>query len=276
MLNAPPLKKNGFSLVELSIVLVILGLLVGGVLSGQNLIKSAQLRKTIVQQDTFRIAIRSFRDKYFALPGDMSNATSFWGDKADCPDVAIVNGTPGTCNGNGDGQVRWNTAVASEHYRVWEQLALGGLLEGKYDFVEATSSMEAQNIGVAYPGPFMSNSTVIFGYVGPGMALTDYFLQTGHFLKFGTPNAGSTQLAMGIMQPDEAYNVDVKLDDGKPGIGAVMVGYAWNGIGSPCATTAASDQCISAWPVGTNGAAVTYNLQAAAGECSKCTMFFRF
>ena len=68
---------SAFSLVELSIVLVILGLLVGGVLSGQSLIRAAELRSVTTEYSRYTTAISSFRDKYFALPGDMSNATSF-------------------------------------------------------------------------------------------------------------------------------------------------------------------------------------------------------
>ena len=70
---------GGFSLLELSIVLVILGLLAGGVLSGKSLIRAAELRTIGTERDRFRTAMYAFRDKYFMLPGDISNATSFWG-----------------------------------------------------------------------------------------------------------------------------------------------------------------------------------------------------
>ena len=71
--------KKAFSLVELSIVLVILGLLVGGILSGQSLIRAAQLRSVTADYTRFVTAVNTFRDKYFALPGDMTNAQSVWG-----------------------------------------------------------------------------------------------------------------------------------------------------------------------------------------------------
>jgi prepilin-type N-terminal cleavage/methylation domain-containing protein len=67
-------KQTAFSLVELSIVLVILGLLVGGVLSGQALIRASEMRSITAQANQYRAAIYSFRDKYFAIPGDMANA----------------------------------------------------------------------------------------------------------------------------------------------------------------------------------------------------------
>ncbi|MBY6117485.1 prepilin-type N-terminal cleavage/methylation domain-containing protein [Mameliella alba] len=72
--------RSGFSLVELSIVLVILGLLIGGVLTGQNLIRAAELRSVMTEFKTYQTAVMTFRDKYFALPRDMTNATDFfWG-----------------------------------------------------------------------------------------------------------------------------------------------------------------------------------------------------
>ena len=70
---------SGFTLVELSIVLVILGLLVGGVLTGQSLIHAAELRAVTTEHDKFVTAINTFRDKYMALPRRMSNAVRYWG-----------------------------------------------------------------------------------------------------------------------------------------------------------------------------------------------------
>ena len=63
--------RDAFSLVELSIVLVILGLLVGGVLSGQALIQAAQLRAVSEEYTKYTTAALTFRDKYLATPGDM-------------------------------------------------------------------------------------------------------------------------------------------------------------------------------------------------------------
>jgi prepilin-type N-terminal cleavage/methylation domain-containing protein len=80
--------QSAFSLVELSIVLVILGLLVGGVLMGQSLIRAAELRRVVTDYNKYTTAVQSFRDKYFALPGDMTNAQNFWG---------VQDPTPATC-----------------------------------------------------------------------------------------------------------------------------------------------------------------------------------
>src|SRR5579884_171721 len=68
--------QRGFTLIEISIVLVIIGLIVGGVLVGQDLIRSAQVRATIAQIEKFNTAANTFKGKYGALPGDMAAATA--------------------------------------------------------------------------------------------------------------------------------------------------------------------------------------------------------
>src|ERR1700742_2576195 len=98
-----PLSRRAFSLVELSIVLVILGLLVGGILGGKSLIRASELRSVVTQHDQILTAILGFKDKYFALPGDMNNATQFWG--ALNPVSFCMTGhsvDQKTCDGNGD------------------------------------------------------------------------------------------------------------------------------------------------------------------------------
>ena len=63
-------KNKGFTLIELSIVLVIIGLIVGGVLVGQDLIKAAEIRATVSQVEGYNSAVNTFRLKYNGLPGD--------------------------------------------------------------------------------------------------------------------------------------------------------------------------------------------------------------
>ena len=111
--------RRGFSLVELSIVLVILGLLVGGVLSGQSLIHAAQLRAVTTEMNNYVSAYNTFRDKYMAIPGDMNNATKFWN---------IADG-----DGDGDGKICENagcTVSWRENEKAWEHLDQAGLVQG--------------------------------------------------------------------------------------------------------------------------------------------------
>jgi len=87
-------KQNGFTLVEIAIVLVIIGLLLGGVLKGQEMIKNAEIRSVITDVQGLTTAMYAYRDRYNALPGDDKNA--------------IVNSSSatGVAIGNGDGQIK--------------------------------------------------------------------------------------------------------------------------------------------------------------------------
>src|SRR5215470_5599339 len=69
-------RSKGFTLVEIAIVLVIVGLLLGGVLKGQELITSARVRNLISQQDGIKAAFFGFQDRYRALPGDYAAASA--------------------------------------------------------------------------------------------------------------------------------------------------------------------------------------------------------
>ena len=71
--------NNGFSLLELSIVLSIIGLIAGGVTVGANIIHAAQLRAVITDINSYTSAMLAFKDKFDGLPGDLTNATEFWG-----------------------------------------------------------------------------------------------------------------------------------------------------------------------------------------------------
>jgi prepilin-type N-terminal cleavage/methylation domain-containing protein len=128
--------SHGFSLVELSIVLVILGLLVGGILSGKSLIRASELRTVYTQAHGFATAASAFRDKYFYIPGDMPNATQFWGSAggtgSDAPCFNTVSTTAATCNGNGNGAIDDVAAAKYESYRAWQQMANASLIQGSY------------------------------------------------------------------------------------------------------------------------------------------------
>src|ERR1700722_5890685 len=71
-----PRSSSGFTLIELSIVLVIIGLIVGGILVGQDLIKAAEVRAQLSQIEKYNSAVNTFRAKFNAIPGDMAIATA--------------------------------------------------------------------------------------------------------------------------------------------------------------------------------------------------------
>ena len=214
---------RGFSLVELSIVLVILGLLTGGILAGQSLIRASELRAVSTEYQRYITAAQSFRDKYFAIAGDMPTATKFWGDdNAVCPDAAIANGTPGTCNGNGNGLVRIGSLEPYEQHRMWQQLALAGLIEGSYTGTPGPAGASHVVVGQNAPRSKLSNSgwgiEAYPDYAGDGGW---YAFKYGNVLTFGAQGATENP-TNAALTPEEAWNIDTKLDDGRPAYGKVL------------------------------------------------------
>lgn len=236
---------RGFSLVELSIVLVILGLLTGGILAGQSLIKAAEMRSVSTDYNRYTAALNGFRDKYFAIPGDMVNATKFWGDdNTNCP-TPDTNGTPGTCNGNSNGQIDYADG-GSEDVRSWQQLALAGLIEGGYT-----------GLGVPAPGTTIPRSKLgeaafaLHWATSMGFPNTD--ATSANRLVFGrayTVFAGHVVTQGAALSPQDAWNIDTKLDDGLPMGGKITSGTG-NGATASCQ----------------NGGTQTYNLQYSSLEC---------
>lgn len=242
--------NRGFSLVELSIVLVILGLLTGGILAGQSLIRASELRSVSVDYQRFSAAINSFRDKYFAIPGDMTNATKFWnaadggdGIGADCGNIESTSAT--TCNGNGDGGI--NNAAASsnsvyEKLRIWQQLANAGLIEGSYTGAPNASVLTVA--GIAVPRSRIGNGGYEATGIGvAGSAANFYKITQGMVLKLGIMSA-ATGMNNAILTASEAWNMDTKMDDGLSDSGKFLAldgadvgGCVTNGIASTLATT---------------------------------------
>ncbi len=226
-------RRCGFSLLELSIVLVILGLLVGGILAGQSLIRASETRSIVTDYQRYTTALNAFRDKYMALPGDIKNATQFWGRQtatADCittgPTVASASGA---CDGNGDGRVFYTGATyavstAQEPYQIWRHLALAGLVEGNYTGVSGSSGYTEDLYGTNVPRARISNGAwaSIDWDNRPGgnsVAYAMYFAR-GFYLR------SSNSSVWQILKPAELWNIDTKLDDGRPARGTVIaLGY---------------------------------------------------
>ncbi len=223
------MKRSGFSLVELSIVLVILGLLVGGILAGQSLIRASELRAVTTEHSRYLTAINAFKDQYFGLPGDMPNATKFWG--AIDPTPATCRGTSSTtiatCDGNGDGLV-WTMdsyVSFSEAWHFWKQMANAGLIEGSYHGGRKAGNAVpySADIGANVPASKLPGS----GWSGYhpdalGDATNWYTYEYGNTLTLGAASSGNMPVVPNL-KPEEAWNIDKKIDDGKPGRGKMIV-----------------------------------------------------
>lgn len=225
--------QRAFSLVELSIVLVILGLLVGGVLSGQSLIRASELRAITTQSQQYVIIAHTFREKYMSLPGDMNNATLFWGkDATYCNGDSGTATASGTCNGNGDGIMNAATAAntTSERFQFWKHLALAGIINGSFTGIAGPGSTIHSVIGTNVPSARISNTGWSISYWTNIGADPDTFAGSynANIILFGTlrANQGTFDPAL---KPEEAYNIDTKVDDGRPAYGRIQGRY-WNNL----------------------------------------------
>ncbi len=118
-------QQRGFTLVEIAIVLVIIGLLLGGVLKGQEMIENARIKSVVADMNGISAAYNSYVDRYRAIPGDETAATM----------GAAGRNWAGTIGGNGNGvlntpatQIFSNAAV--EQQPMWRALRASGLTSG--------------------------------------------------------------------------------------------------------------------------------------------------
>ncbi|MCC6534083.1 MAG: prepilin-type N-terminal cleavage/methylation domain-containing protein [Burkholderiales bacterium] len=222
--------QRGFTLIEIVIVLVILGLLMGGVLKGQELITSARVRSVTALIDGVKAAFYGFQDRYRSLPGDyvMADRT------LKCPG--------GTClRGNGDGVIERNAvplagSEPNEATLVWTHLTAAGLMNGSY----AMTAGETLASDVNTPkNPFNIYLQIVYD---------------GRYADKVTPAANRHNLKTGALVPVEiAAEVDRKADDGNGLSGSFRFstyGDAASGGNAPAAppapaATYAPGQCVS-------------------------------
>src|SRR3989338_2651343 len=193
--------QSGFTLIEIAIVLVIIGLLLGGVLKGQELINSAKVKNLAGDFKNIPVFIYGYQDKFKALPGD------------DAAVVAHVNGTLATApaspaarvNGVIEGQ--WNSTTAGdESVLFWQHVRLAGLAPG-----ETTVNVAAGNTYIP--------TNAAGGKVG---------IQSGSTTAppvndaAGNPIRGSYVICSDGILGKFVKQLDITLDDGNYGTGSVL------------------------------------------------------
>jgi prepilin-type N-terminal cleavage/methylation domain-containing protein len=219
-------RQRGFTLIEVAVVLVIIGLLLGGVLKGQELITSARVRNLISQQDGIKAAFFGFFDRYRALPGDYIHAST------NVPGIAA---TAACNNGNGNGDGRIET-TGNEHILAWEHLSKSGFIHGSYTCA-ATESAATTPVN-----PYAVRLQLVWDavYDPPG--------QPRHNLKTGS------QIPSEILG-----EIDRKVDDGSATGGTFRFSAYDGGAGAPmgsgsCYLAAAPFVWSSITPVANCGA----------------------
>lgn len=206
-------KQSGFTLIEIAIVLVIIGLLLGGVLKGQELINSAKVKNLATDFKNIPVFIYGYQDKFKALPGDDKLATTHVGSTA-------TNG-----NGNGIIEGNWNDPVSanSEAVNFWQQVRLAGLAPGPTSLTDANyipTNASGGKIGVQ-SGTMNTSGT----FVSP---MKD---------KNGNTIRGSYVICSDGILGKFVQQLDTQMDDGNIGTGSMLATKSTVTVG----TTATAD-----------------------------------
>lgn len=263
-----PQKKAGFTLIELSIVLVIIGLIVGGVLVGQDLIRAAEVRSAIAQVEKLNTGVNTFRGKFNAIPGDMaaSTASQFGFSNASCAGTAGLRDGNGVIEGNaGSGSF---LQAGGETGLFWNDLSsstAGNLVDGSFSTATCTGT----------PSPASTSFTSYFlpSKLGRGAYLYAYANGGYNFYGLSTISA----IASGVMTSGvslsviQAYNIDTKMDDGRPTTGNVLAQHLTGGAVTN-ATNSASASATTCYE--TTGS--TYTISTNNGAGGNCSLSFRF
>lgn len=293
---------HGFTLIELSIVLVIIGLIVGGILVGRDLIISSEIRSQISQISSTMTAINTFKVKYNFLPGDLpasAPATPSGGATRSCWD--------GATSGNGNGLIEpsYNT-MAGEPSMLWNDLSAAKLIKGSYTYILPT--------GACDPGHNLASETgaAITKYLPRSMFGANYYLYiwSGGVSPFifgccGTDgknyigiaevnditgyNGGGAFKSYPTLPVYSAYMIDTKMDDGLPQTGNALASYYSFGIGgwsgaagthgsndqpNTNATAGSSSTCYDNNNI--NGAVQSYSISQNNGTNRACALSLRF
>ncbi|MFA6314281.1 MAG: prepilin-type N-terminal cleavage/methylation domain-containing protein [Sterolibacterium sp.] len=138
-------KQSGFTLIEIAIVLVIIGLLLGGVLKGQELINSAKVKNFATDFKSIPLFIYGYQDKYKALPGDDPSYDTHLAGAITASGNAALVATAGT-RGNGTLNGVYNSVTGTdETVAFWQQVRLAGLAAGTTDFTTSIPAAMPQN-----------------------------------------------------------------------------------------------------------------------------------
>lgn len=205
-------RKNGFTLVELSIVMVIIALLLAGITSGRGLVKQAELNSILTEMQMYQAAYNTFVLRRASVPGDIKNAESRWSATGSTP-CAV---TAGNCNGNGNSLINFGALGASkEIYAAWKQLSLediitSGTVAVPDNLVNSTGTVV---IGENVPESKYEGAGYIMTGDNISMDVASPWKDIANAVFIANIGATGTVLDGGILSPEDAYNLDQKIDD---------------------------------------------------------------
>lgn len=273
-------RSGGFTLLEISIVLVIIGLLAGATLVGRDLLKAAEIRGTVSQIEKFNVAVHTFQTKYGCLPGDCSiEQDRAFGLYA----PACVGPTDQYGDGNGliEASLAYDMFPHGEQLTFWRHLSDAGLIAGQFgrgacNLVgcgETATIQGNDKIAQCLPTAKLGRNAHFIVYADDA---TNYYRLVSVktiVAAFGGYTAGPA------VSPTEAYSLDTKMDDGLPNKGSVVArnagGLLLFDTYSTWASTSTSAKCMMGGATD-DDPADTYNLlPQSGGDDTSCSLRFK-
>lgn len=190
--------NNAFSMVELSIVIIILGLLIASITVGRDLIQASKVRNLITQFNNYTAAMNTFELKYSALPGDISNPNRRGLGTNAGDDDGLIEDSDG-----GDPDLADNELVY-----FWQHLYEAGFVNGQFDG-------DADNgvLGETFPEVRVGGGITVYGLSST----------SNNYFHIGIQDSSNgSQVFSNVLVPEDAFSFDNKFDDGFPLKGTVV------------------------------------------------------
>ncbi|NBX03426.1 MAG: prepilin-type N-terminal cleavage/methylation domain-containing protein [Alphaproteobacteria bacterium] len=237
------MRRTGFTLLEISIVLVVVGLIVGGVLAGRSLIQASEIRSQISHIRSYNLAVNTFRLKYNCIPGDCPNASDFFGTAWRANLHPYVSAT-----GSGDGDSNiwgwWQdvngfpSAPFGEPMQVIYHLYLSGLTDCCNPSNFSGWHVSTPYAGLVFPTLKIGNGGFIAmnlnnqngWWMGVGSLTPAAVCCGGNLGDYANFTIGSPS-GQFRLTPDQALSFDAKVDDGLPTTGNVFMARRTGGDG---------------------------------------------
>ncbi|MBM3579393.1 MAG: prepilin-type N-terminal cleavage/methylation domain-containing protein [Alphaproteobacteria bacterium] len=279
-------KKSAFSLIELSIVLIIIGLLIAGVTGGASLIKSSELRAAISEARGWATAVNGFYNQYQAFPGDYINSVgTALGAKGNGNSqinaytvgnnpsgvVSAISSTSGYCGNGTNGTTATTAGCSYEDNAAWSQLRSSGVIDtnvvsnpdatfgyatygGTWAAANAWSIAKNATFGTTNPQSKIKSSGWVFDY--NTTSLQNVVVLTGTITAETAPTANSyvngTVLSQAAITPADALSIDTKVDDGVANTGRVRAVLSTCNSTGTYTTSTTSKACALSYQVDLN------------------------